>query len=325
MNWNEIGHRAEQGRGATRPEALAALESSDDELLAVLDAAFRARRRYFGRGVNLHVLQNAKSGLCSEDCSFCSQSAKAASGVDRYPMQSADELVEGAREAHRLGAVKFCMVTSSRGPSGKEIDTVCEAARRIKGETAIHLCASLGFLADGEARRLKESGIDRYNHNLETSRRFFPSICRTHAYEDRVRTVRAARAAGLEACCGGIVGLGETLEDRVDWALELRGLEVEAIPVNFFDPRPGTPLEGAPRLKPAECLRALAMVRLVNPSRDIRMAGGREANLRHLQPLALYAANSIFTNGYLTTPGQGHAADLAMIEDAGFHVAALEA
>jgi len=324
-NWMELGEESVAGAAISRGEALSVLQSPDDELLAVMQAAFIPRQRHFGRAVNLHVLRNAKSGMCSENCAFCSQSVMAESGVERYRMQSVDEIVEGARDARSIGAVKYCIVTSTRSPSDLELQTVCDAVRRIKKEVPLHLCASLGLLNAAQAEVLAAAGVNRYNHNLETSRRFFPTICQTHTFEERVATVKAAKAAGMEACCGGIVGLGETLEDRTDWAFALRELEVEAIPVNFFDPRPGTALSAVPRLKPAECLRALAMVRLVNPSRDIRVAGGREVNLRSLQPLALYAANSIFTNGYLTTPGQGYSADLAMLGDAGFTVGKLEA
>jgi len=193
--------------------------------------------------------------------------------------------------------------------------------RRIKAEMNIRICTSLGLLREGQAEKLAAAGVDRFNHNLETSRNFFPEICSTHSYEDRVATVMAAKRAGMEACCGGIMGMGETDEDRVALAFELRDLEVESIPVNFLDPRPGTPLSESPRLSPADCLRALCMFRFVNPSRDIRIAGGREANLRRMQPLALYPANSLFVDGYLTTPGQGFEADVQMIEDAGFRVA----
>jgi biotin synthase len=321
MNWNALADKALAGDAPTRAEALAVLDSPDGELLAVLNAAFRVRERYHGRDVRLHVLRNAKSGLCPEDCGFCSQSLSAASGVERYRMQTVDELVEGAREAQRLGAVKYCMVTATRGPSPRELDVVCEAVRRIKAEVPIRICTSLGLLGAGQAERLAEAGVDRFNHNLESSRRFFPEVCSTHTYDDRVATVRAAKAAGMQACCGGIFGMGETLEDRVDLAFELRELEVESIPVNFLDPRPGTPLAAAERLRPTECLRALAMMRFVNPSRDIRAAGGREVTLGHLQPLALYPANSMFTRGYLTTPGRDHEADVRMIEDLGFRVA----
>jgi len=323
MDWNELANRALAGHDVTADEALTVLRSPHDDLLPLLHAAFRLRSRYHGREVRIHVLRNAKSGLCPEDCAFCSQSVAFHTEAPRYQMQSVDELVEGAREAARMGAVKYCMVTSTRGPSQRELDVVCEAVRRIKAEVNIRICTSLGLLREGQAEQLAAAGVDRFNHNLEASRRFFPEICSSHRFEDRVRTVQRARAAGMGACCGGIMGMGETEEDRVQLALELRELGVESIPVNFLDPRPGTPLGETPRLSPQDCLRALAMMRFVNPSRDIRVAGGREVNLRQLQPLALYPANSLFCNGYLTTPGQGYEADLRMITDAGFQVAEL--
>jgi len=322
-DWNDLARNSLAGLVPSRAQALAVLEAPEDELLGLLDAAFRVRQRYHGRDVRIHVLRNAKSGLCPEDCAFCSQSVHFQSGVDRYPLQSVEMLVQGARDAAALGAVKYCMVTSTRGPSDRDLDTLCEAVRRIKAELTIHVCTSLGLLKPGQAERLAAAGVTRFNHNLESSRAYFPAVCTTHAYDERIATVRAAKAAGLEACCGGILGMGESLEDRVGLAFELRELQVESIPVNFLDPRPGTPLEGSPRLSPQDCLRALAMFRFVNPSRDIRVAGGREVNLRHLQPLALYPANSLFCNGYLTTPGQGPEADLRMIADAGFRVAEL--
>lgn len=322
-NWEHLADTALAGGAVSRNDALAVLRADDDELLGLLQAAFRVRRQFHGRGVRLHVLRNAKSGLCRENCAFCSQAIGSYSGVDRYPMQSVEELVQGARKAAEMGAVKYCMVTATRGPSERELDVVCEAVRRIKAEVSINICTSLGLLSGGQAERLAAAGVNRFNHNLETSRAFFPQVCQTHSFDDRVATVKAAKAAGMEACCGGIMGMGESLDDRVDLAFTLRELEVESIPVNFLDPRPGTPLGNVPRLSPAECLKCLAMFRLVNPSRDIRVAGGREVNLKHLQPLALYPANSIFTEGYLTTPGQGYNDDMAMIAEAGFHVAEL--
>ncbi len=323
MEWSELAERTLDGHAVSADQALAVLHSPDDELLGLLQAAFRIRSKYHGRDVRIHVLQNAKSGLCPEDCAFCSQSAAFHTDVSKYQLQSVEELVEGARRAARMGAVKYCMVTSTRGPSQRELDVVCEAVRQIKTELNINVCTSLGLLKEGQAEQLAAAGVTRFNHNLEASRRFFPEVCTTHRFDDRVATVQRVRAAGMEACCGGIMGMGETAEDRVALALELRALEVESIPVNFLDPRPGTPLGHAPRLSPQDCLRALAMMRFVNPSRDIRVAGGREVNLRHLQPLALYPANSMFVNGYLTTPGAGYEADIRMIADLGFHVAEL--
>jgi biotin synthase len=323
--WNDLAEQVLGGGQASADDARAVLHAPDDDLLPLLHAAFRVRERHHGRDVRLHVLQNAKRGRCSEDCGFCSQSSRHDTGIDTYRMQSVDELVEGARRAHAMGAVKYCMVTATRGPSQRDLDTVCEAVRRIKAEMTINVCTSLGLLKEGQAEQLAAAGVTRFNHNLESSERFYGELCTTHTWQDRVATVRKARAAGLEACCGGIMGMGETEDDRLELAFTLRALEVESIPVNFLDPRAGTPLGDRERLSPQDCLRLLCMFRFVNPSRDIRVAGGREVNLRELQALALWPANSLFVNGYLTTGGAGYERDVRMIEDAGFRVAALVA
>ncbi|HYA13227.1 MAG TPA: biotin synthase BioB [Syntrophales bacterium] len=320
MKWNELSKGVLVGRPLTRGEALAIMESPDDDLLAILDAAFAIRRHYFGRGVSIHVIRNAKSGLCSENCSFCSQSAVSESEITKYPMQSVEQILEGAREAHKLTAVRYCIVTSGRSPSEKDLETICEAARLIKREVPVQICTSLGLLSSEQAKRLKSAGVDRYNHNLESSERFYSSFCTTHNFSDRVATARTAKAAGLELCSGGLIGMGENLQDRVDLAFALRDLKADSIPVNFLDPRPGTPLEGLSRLTPADCLRTLAMFRFVNPATEIRIAGGREACIGSMQVLSLYAANSMFTVGYLTTFGQGYQADMDMINQAGFTV-----
>ena len=320
MRWDELSKRVLGGKLTTHKQALGILESSDDDILSVLDAAFAIRRRYFGRGVSIHVIRNAKSGLCSENCSFCSQSAVSESEIPKYPMQSVEQILEGAREAHRLTATRYCIVTSGRTPSEKDLATICEAARLIKREVPVQICTSLGLLAEEQAKRLKNAGVDRYNHNLESSERFYSSFCTTHDFSDRVATAKTAKAAGLELCSGGLIGMGENLQDRVDLAFALRELDADSIPVNFLDPRPGTPLEGLTRLTPADCLRTLAMFRFVNPDREIRIAGGREACIGSLQVLSLYAANSMFTVGYLTTSGQGYQADMEMIRQAGFTV-----
>jgi len=322
-SWNDLAERVLGGEPASADEARAVLHAPDDDLLALLHAAFRVRARHHGRDVRLHVLQNAKSGRCSEDCAFCSQSSRFETGVDTYRLQTVEELVEGARRAHAMGAVKYCMVTATRGPSQRDLDTVCEAVRRIKAEMNINVCTSLGLLKEGQAEQLAAAGVTRFNHNLESSERYYGELCSTHSWEERVTTVKRARAAGLEACCGGIMGMGESEDDRLELAFTLRALEVESIPVNFLDPRPGTPLGERARLTPQECLRILCMFRFVNPTRDIRIAGGREVNLRDLQALALWPANSLFVNGYLTTGGAGYERDVRMIEDAGFRVAEL--
>ena len=320
MDWQALSDTVLAGGSLAREEALAVLAAPDDELLSVLDAAYAVRLKHWGKGVRLHVLQNAKSGMCQENCSFCSQSVASYSGVDNYRMKTVDEIVDGARKAYENHAVKYCIVTATRGPSEPQLETVCEAVRTIKRDMPIKICTSLGLLNDAQAAQLVEAGVDRFNHNLETSERYYPEVCQTHTYQDRMRTLQAAKRAGMELCCGGIMGMGETLEDRVDLALALRELAAESIPVNFLDPRPGTPMADVSRLTPADCLRCLCMFRLTNPEGEIRVAGGREANLRHMQPLALYPANSMFTQGYLTTPGQGLEVDEAMIADAGLFI-----
>lgn len=319
MMWSALADKALAGQVLERKEAHAILHAPVEDTLSLLDAAFRVRRAHWGLRVSLHVLQNAKVGACPEDCGFCSQSSKH-QGADapQAPMQSVGELVEGARRAHSARAKRFCMVTATTGPSQRDLDTICEAARQIKAEMDIELCASLGLLTEAKAVRLVESGVDRFNHNLETSQRHFDQIVSTHTWADRVRTVELAKKVGMDTCVGGIVGLGESDDDLIDLAMSLRDLDVDSVPVNFLDARPGTPLAGSPLVEPGYALRALCMFRLVHPRTDLRVAGGREITLRALQAMALYPANSIFTQGYLTTAGATPHADHQMIRDAGF-------
>ena len=318
--WRRLAEEALAGRLIAREDARAVLRADADELLPLLDAAFAVRRAHHGRRVHLHVLENAKMGACPEDCGFCSQSARAGSPSGTAALKSADELVSGARRAAAAHARRYCMVTATRGPSQRDLDAICEAAQRIKAELDIELCASLGLLTPEKARRLAEAGIDRFNHNLETSERHFGEIVTTHTWADRVETIRVARAAGMETCCGGIVGLGEVEEDVLDLAYALRELEVDSVPVNFLDPRPGTPLGESSRVEPTYALKVLCMFRFIHPRADLRVAGGREVNLRSLQAMALYPANSIFTSGYLTTGGNRPDTDLQMIRDMGFEI-----
>jgi biotin synthase len=321
MEWNAIHRRVTDGGHITRAEALAVLESSDDALLSVLDTAFAVRLRHFGRGVRLHVLRNARSGGCSEDCGYCSQSACVRpAATKRSPWQSCEEILDGAREASRRGATRYGVVSSGLGPTDAEVAVMGEIVRAIKAEVPLQVCLSLGVLSPVQAGHLKACGVDRYHHNLETTERHFARLCSTHSYNDRVATARAVQSAGLALCCGGILGAGETAEDRVELAFALRDLGADTIPVNFLDPRPGTPLERHPRMRPADCLRTLAMFRFVHPTTDLCVAGGRESCLGPMQVLALYPANSMFTDGYLTTPGQGYAADMAMLVGAGFQI-----
>jgi biotin synthase len=320
MFWKQRAQSILQGVLLSKDEALELLMSSDDDLLDVLNAAFLIRRHYFGRGVALHVIQNAKSGLCCEDCAFCSQAGSAHSKAPQYSLQDVEKIIDGARKASDLNALRYCVVISGREPAEDDLDIICRAVGQIKKEIRIEICTSLGLLNREQARRLKEAGVDRFNHNLESSERFYPSICTTHSFAERKKTAGIVKAAGMELCSGGLIGMGESLEDRVEMAFALREVDADSIPLNFLDPRPGTALENLIRLSPSDCLRALIMFRFVHPDKEIRVAGGREACLGAMQVLSLYPANSIFTKGYLTTPGQGYQEDMDMISKAGFHV-----
>lgn len=316
--WDSFAERAIAGEALSREEARNVLNAPDAEFLQLVDAAWKVRRHFHGNKVQIHILENAKMGGCSEDCGFCSQSARFDTGVPSTATQAVTDLVEGARKAKASKAWRYCMVTATRGPSDNDLDIICEAAQQIKAETGLSLCASLGLLDEAKAKRLAEAGIDRFNHNLETSERHFSSVVTTHTYGDRVKTLEYAKRAGMELCCGGILGLGEGHDDILDLAFALRELDVDSAPVNFLNPRPGTPMENYQQLSPREAIKALCMFRFLLPAKDVRAAGGREVVLRSMQPLALYVANSIFANGYLTTDGAGESADHQMILDMGF-------
>jgi biotin synthase len=317
-HWHDLAQRALAGGAISRDEARAILASPDVDLLDLLAAAWRVRHHHFGNTVQLFFLMNAKSGLCPEDCGYCSQSKVSEAEIPRYNLLSAPKLLEAAKLAAERQSKTFCIVISARGPSEREIDFVCRIVPEIKQQYDLNVCACLGLLSTDQARRLAAAGVDKVNHNLNTSSRFYGEVCSTHTYADRIATLAACRAAGLQLCSGGIMGMGETHDDLVDMALELRSLGVESIPLNFLNAIDGTPLEGSSRLTPRDCLRGLAMMRLVNPAAEIRIAGGREIHLGSLQPLGLYAANSMFVGDYLTTKGQLPEADYRMVEEMGF-------
>jgi biotin synthase len=318
--WHALADRVLAGGEIDRDEARAILASGDEEILDLLAAAYRIRQRAFGTTVQLFFLMNAKSGLCPEDCGYCSQSKVSEAEIPRYNLLSAPKLMEAAKLAAERQSKTFCIVISARGPTEREIDFVCEIAPKIKAEHDLNICACLGLLTAEQARRLAAAGIDKVNHNLNTSERYYGEICSTHTYGDRVATLAACREAGLALCSGGIMGMGESPDDLVAMAFELRDLRVESIPLNFLNAIDGTPLEQVDRLNPRDCLRGLAMMRLVNPTAEIRIAGGREIHLGSLQALGLYAANSMFVGDYLTTKGQLPEADERMIEDLGFTI-----
>lgn len=321
MNWQALADRALNGELITREEARAVLSVPESELFDVISAAYRVRRHFHGKRVKLNMLINAKSGLCPEDCGYCSQSVLAQSGVDRYPLQSKETLLAGARQAMEVNAHTYCIVISGRRPSTKELDHVIDAVKEIRSQYPLRICCCLGLLSEDEARRLQEAGAERVNHNLNTSEDHYGNVCSTHTYKDRLDTVGAVKSAGLSPCSGGILGMGESDDQIVDLALSLRKLDVDSIPLNFLIPIAGTPLGGQENLTPQKCLAILCLFRFINPSKEIRIAGGREYHLRSLQPLGLYVADSIFIGDYLTTRGEVPEADLQMLADAGFEAA----
>jgi biotin synthase len=318
--WHKLADHVLDGGTVTDNDALAVLESPDEELLDLLSSVYRVRRRWFANQVQLYFLMNAKSGLCPEDCAYCSQSRISKAEIPRYNLLSREKLLDGARLAAEHNARTYCIVISARGPNEREMRAVTTIVPEIKQRYNLKICACLGLLTPEQARDLKACGVDRVNHNLNTSENFYGEICTTHMFADRLATLRAVRNAGIELCSGGIIGMGESRRDLVEMAFVLRDLGVESIPINFLNPIDGTPLAGRHDLNPRYCLKVLAMFRLVNPERELRIAGGRELHLGSLQSLGLYAANSIFVGDYLTTQGQAPEADYQMIRDLGFEI-----
>ncbi len=319
-DWDAYAEKALSGRLLPREEALSVLSSDNDDLLAVLHAAFRVRRHYFGRKVKLNMLINTKCGHCPENCGYCSQSTVSKADITKYTMVAKDTIMDGAREAMNRHAGTYCIVASGRGPTNHELDHIIEAVREIKATTPLKICACLGILKNGQAERLRAAGVDRYNHNINTSQAHHAAVTTSHTYEDRVDTVNKSKTAGISPCSGIIIGMGESPDDIVDMAYALRELDADSIPVNFLNAIKGTPLEDQQAMTPQHCLKVLALFRFICPDKEIRASGGRELNLRSMQALALYPANSIFVGDYLTTSGQSVDADHAMIHDLGFEI-----
>lgn len=325
-DFNALAELALAERPLSREQCRTVLACPDQDVLALLHAAYRVRQRFCGNGVHIHMLSNAKSGLCPEDCNYCSQSSVSTASIDRYPLKTRQKLLEEAHAAHQVSAKRFCMAISGRAVSDHEVDHLCQVIRQIKAELPLEVCCSLGFVSSDQADRLLEAGLDRVNHNLNSSERFYEQICSTHTFEDRLASIARCQAAGLEICSGGIVGQGETDDDIIDMLESLRRVQPASLPLNFLIPIKGTPFEDRDEaLTPRRCLKVLALARLMHPTTEIRVAGGREYHLRSLQPLALYAANSIFVAGYLTTDGQSAAEAHQMIADLGFELLVTEA
>jgi biotin synthase len=312
----------EERRAITRDEALAVARLPLDDLPELIALAHRVRLEYMGPEVELESLINAKSGGCPEDCAFCSQSAHFKTNVDIFPMLDLDDVMAAAGAPQEARATQFCIVVAVRGPDERLLTKVIEATRRVKEETGLEVAVSLGILEPGQAERLAAAGVKRYNHNLETARAHFPNICTTHTWEERAQTCKMATDAGMELCSGGIMGMGETLEQRIDFAFELAALDPCEVPINLLDPRPGTPLGAQQLLSGREALQAIALFRLILPRTWIRLAGGRERVLGELQALGMYAgANALIVGNYLTTIGRAPEDDVALLETLGMPIA----
>lgn len=312
-----LAEKVLNGQDITKKEAEFLINVSDDDTMLLLAMADKIRQKYAGDAVDCCAIINGRSGKCSENCKFCAQSAHYHTGVKEYGLLSEEEIFNAAKKAKEAGAVRFSIVTSGRGQSkADDFENICRTLKRIKEELHIEVCASLGILTVEQAKELRKAGVTRYHSNLETAGSNFPNICSTHTYADKFVTIKNAQAAGLRVCSGGILGLGETREQRVEWAFTLKELGIDSVPLNMLTPIPGTPFESNKPLPPLEILRAFAVFRFVLPKAQIRTAGGREVNLRDLQALALNGgASGIMIGGYLTTAGRGTDRDMQMLKD----------
>jgi biotin synthase len=312
-------------KSPTREQALEVLASSDEDLLDVVAAGGRVRRHFFGNRIKLNVIVNMKSGLCPEDCAYCSQRSGSKADVLKYNWIEPLTAAETADRAVARGAKRVCLVASGRGPTDRDIGRIAETVLAIKERhPQIEVCTSLGLLTAERAKRLLEFGVFAYNHNLNTNESNYAEICSTHTFADRVDTVGIARDVGLSPCSGAIFGMNESDEDIADLAFELRKLNPDSVPINFLIPFEGTPMGGQWQLTPQRCLRILTLYRFFFPDVELRIAGGREIHLRSLQTLGLHVANSLFIGDYLTSEGQAASIDLELISDAGFVVEGLE-
>ena len=294
--------------------------TSGTELLPLLDATYQVRKKYFGNEVQLHMINNAQNGHCPEDCHYCSQAKSSNAEIEKYALKPDKEIIDEAERAYEAGAFRYCMVFAGRGPSKKRVEHLAKLIKDIKALFPIQVCVSTGFINKEDAQVLKEAGLDRLNHNINTSETNYPNICTTHTYVDRINTLQVAKQVGIELCSGIIVGMGEKTEDIIELAKTLRKLGVSSIPINYLIPFEGNVLSQTPKLNPEYCLRILSLYRLVNPEADIRVAAGRELHLRSMEVMALYPANSLFIDGYLNSKGGTRNRVIHMIKDAGFIV-----
>ena len=303
----------------SREDALAILNTPDESLEELVSFAETFRRKYKGNHVSIHILTNARSGNCSQDCAYCAQSCRSKADIDKYKWVADEKLYEDNDFVNEHHLSRHCIGLSGMKFTDAEIEVLAEKIRKMKAD-GTHLCCSIGFLTEHQAKVLKEAGLDRINHNLNSSRNYYPNICSTHTFDQRVANIRMLQGLGYEICSGGIIGMGESREDVVDMLMELREIQPEALPINFLLPIPGTPLEHADMsvLSTAYCRKVLCLARLLVPKADIRCAAGREVYFKGEEKNLLRVVDSIFASGYLTAGGQGIRDTIQAIEAAGF-------
>lgn len=318
--YNQLADKSLDGEILSKDEARVVLSSSEVELPPLLNAAYEVRTKFVGKEVAVHIINNAQNGYCPEDCHYCAQGKSSNAQIEEYPMKSDSEFLAEARGAYEKGAHRYCMVFAGRGPTQQRVEHLARLIREIKSESPIEVCVSAGFIDESKAQILKSAGLDRLNHNLNTSATHYSKICTTHTYQQRLETLKNARAAGLQVCSGVILGMGEGIDDVLEMVYTLRDVGAESIPINFFMPIRGAKLENQASLSPEYCLRALCLFRFLNPKAEIRIAAGREMHLRSMEVMALYPANSLFLDGYLNAKGSDRLRTFQMIKDAGFTV-----
>lgn len=319
--FNTLAETIIAGKDISRTDAHFLAAVSGHDLFELFSAANRIRHHFKKNTVDLCSIVNAKSGLCSEDCSYCAQSAKNTADAQSFPLLGKKSLLEKAREAYDGGAKRFCIVTSGRKASAKDLDVIADTISDIRSMGLLP-CATLGLLSGAELRLLKDAGLERYHHNLETSERLFPVLCTTHSFQDKIKTITDVHSAGLSLCSGGIFGIGEDWEDRISLAFSLKDLNPDSVPVNFLIPIPGTRLEHQPSLAPLEALKIVSLLRCILPDKEIRICGGRMQTLGEFNSLVFFAgADGLLTGNYLTTPGRNFEEDKKLIEEFGLIVA----
>lgn len=315
----QLGKKVLAGEQLAFDEAIQLTQIAEDDIPILLGVANKVRNKFTGNQVDTCEIVNARSGSCSEDCKFCAQSAHHDVKLDVYPLMSENRILEAAKNAETHGAYRFCIVTAGCGmKNDPDFEQITDSIRRIGRETGLERCCSLGILTPEHVKALKAAGITRYHHNLETSKSFFPQICTTHTYEERVETIRNVKAEGLEVCSGGIIGLGENWQQRIELAFALKELDVDSVPINVLNPVKGTALENRLPVKPMEVLQTFAIFRMILPGKILRYAGGREKALGELVPLGfLSGINGMLIGNYLTTTGRGASNDLDTVRGLG--------